>query len=409
MNRAIKTFLWLICLAGTGNTAPAVAGDLIVNHASIHHLDHGQERLLVDALEKIRSDRVNEALPMLHRVTTANPKFRLAQLIYADMLLARSRPLKGFGGFPSARYDQILSLREEARARWSHYLAQPPENRIPGSLVELGPHQTHAVVVDASQSRLYLFENRGGIPRLVHDFYASLGKQGVMKFREGDQKTPIGVYFVTGFISPEELPDLYGDGAFPIDYPNAWDQRHGRTGYGIWLHGTPSDTYSRPPRDSDGCVIVSNRDLNKLATYLKSENLNTIPVVITQDIRWLTLKDWQGRQERFGNYVDQWRRDWESRNADLYLSHYSPKYSGLGKDYEGWVEYKRRVNSAKEFIDIEISDKSMFLYPGEEGLLVVTFEQEYKSNNIRRRFVKRQYWRLEEDGTWRIVYEGSVS
>jgi len=409
MSKSVKIFVWLIGLSGAGIMPTATGGEMIANHAAVHHLDHGQERLLVNALEQIRRHRINEALPMLERVTRANPRFRLAQLIYADMLLARSRPINDFGSFPSARYDQLLSLREEARARWSHYLARPPRDLIPGSLVELGQHQSHAVVVDAAQSRLYLFENRGGVPRLVHDFYATLGKQGVMKYREGDQKTPIGVYFVTGFISPEELPDLYGDGAFPIDYPNAWDQRHGRTGYGIWLHGTPSDTYSRPPRDSDGCVIVSNRDLNTMASYLKSKNMKTIPVVITESIQWMNLRDWRSRRERFTNFVEKWRRDWESRNTDRYLSHYSPQYSGLGQDYEEWVKYKRRVNSAKKFIDIEISDKSMFLYPGEKGLLVVTFEQEYRSDTVHRRFVKRQYWRMEEDGTWRIVYEGSVS
>jgi murein L,D-transpeptidase YafK len=322
------------------------------------------------------------------------------------MLLAHSRPLHNFGAFPSASYDRILALREEARARWSHYLAQPPQDRIPASLVKLSPQQSHVIVVDASQSRLYLFENRDGVPRLAHDFYATIGKQGMMKFEEGDQRTPLGVYFVTGFIDPEELPDLYGDGAFPIDYPNAWDQRHGRTGYGIWLHGTPSSTYSRPPRDSNGCVIVSNRDLDTLAPYMQA---GKTPVVLTRDIRWLTEDQWRQRQDKFENFVEQWRRDWESRNSDLYLSHYSPQYSGLGKDYQGWVEYKRRVNSGKKFIDVDISDKSMFLYPGEDGLLVVTFKQEYKSNDIHRRFVKRQYWRMEEDGTWRIIYEGSVS
>lgn len=406
MTRAIRTLAWALCLVFGGHTAPSLAGDLIVNHAAIHHLDHGQERLLVDALEQIRRDRIDDALPMLRQVVTANPKFRLAQLIYADMLLAHSRAINGFGSFPSASYDRITALRDEARARWIHYLSQPPKDRIPSPLVKLSPHQKHVIVVDASQSRLYLFENRDGVPRLVHDFYATIGKKGVMKHEEGDQKTPLGVYFVTGFINPKELPDLYGDGAFPIDYPNAWDQRNGRTGYGIWLHGTPSDTYSRPPRDSNGCVIVSNRDLNTMAPYIHS---GTTPVVLTRDIKWLSVADWKARQKKFDRFVDQWRRDWESRDADLYLSHYSPKYSGLGKDYESWVEYKRRVNSSKKFINIDISDKSMFLYPGEDGLLVVTFRQEYKSNDTHRQFVKRQYWRMEKDGTWKIVYEGSVS
>jgi len=107
------------------------------------------------------------------------------------------------------------------------------------------------------------------VPILIKDFYVTIGKNGTGKYTEGDLKTPVGVYFVTGFINPKELPDLYGDGAYPIDYPNVWDQRHGRTGFGIWLHGTPSGTYSRPPRDSNGCVIVSNHDLNVLSPFIK--------------------------------------------------------------------------------------------------------------------------------------------
>jgi murein L,D-transpeptidase YafK len=60
----------------------------------------------------------------------------------------------------------------------------------------------------------------------------------------------------------DKLTDFYGSGAFPINYPNEWDRIRGRNGYGIWLHGTPRDTYSRPPRASDGCIVLSNEDLD---------------------------------------------------------------------------------------------------------------------------------------------------
>lgn len=43
----------------------------------------------------------------------------------------------------------------------------------------------------------------------------------------------------------------------------------GRNGYGIWLHGTPSDTFSRPPRTSDGCVVLANTDLDEIARRLQ--------------------------------------------------------------------------------------------------------------------------------------------
>ena len=104
-----------------------------------------------------------------------------------------------------------------------------------------------------------------------------------------------------------------------------------------------------------------------------------------------------------------WRKDWESRDVDLYLRHYSKKYSGLGKNYNSWVEYKRRVNPSKKFIKVNITNKSMFLYPGEYQLMVVTFVQDYASDNFHRKFTKRQYWRMEDDGQWRIIYEGVVS
>ena len=77
--------------------------------------------------------------------------------------------------------------------------------------------------------------------------------------------------------------------------------------------------------------------------------------------------------------------------------------------YNSWIEYKRRVNPSKKFIKVNITDKSIFLYPGEYQLMVVTFVQDYASDNFRRKFTKQQYWRMEDDGRWRIIYEGVVS
>ena len=153
-------------------------------------------------------------------------------------------------------------------------------------------------------------------------------------------------------------------------------------------------------------MILSNRDLDTIAPYIQT---GITPVILTDKINWLPVNAWYKRQSMLADYVDQWRKDWESRDADLYLSHYSPNYSGLGKDYNDWVSYKRRVNAAKKYIKINISEQSMFLYPGEDGLLVVTFKQDYRSDTVQRHFTKRQYWKMGHDGRWRIIYEGSAS
>ncbi|GJM04182.1 MAG: hypothetical protein DHS20C09_01730 [marine bacterium B5-7] len=382
------------------------AGDLLSKATSDQGLTTHSESLLLNAVENINNNHTERAIIDLRQLIKINPDFKAAQLMYADLMLARSQVITDFGNIPNASFERITALRDEVQARWRNHESPVDRNKIPSSLIQLASKQDHVIVVDSSRSRLFLFKNQKGAPTLIKDFYVTIGKNGTRKYVEGDQRTPVGVYFVTGFINPEELPDLYGDGAFPINYPNAWDQRHGRTGYGIWLHGTPSRTYSRPPRDSNGCVIVSNQDLNVLMPFVKKGDT---PVIISESIDWVSKPEWEARRNNYEMFIETWRKDWESRDVDLYLRHYSKEYSGLGKDYNSWVEYKRRVNPSKKFIKVNITNRSMFLYPGEEQLMVVTFVQDYRSDNFRRKFTKRQYWRMEDDGEWRIVYEGAAS
>ena len=364
------------------------------------------ESILIGAIDNVRKKKIDKALEQLNKLIKINPDFKAAQLIYADLMLSRSQKITDFGNIQNASFDHINSLLSEVKARWDFHKITIEKNKIPSSLIKLANSQSHVIIVDASTSRLFLFENENGTPRMKGDFYVTIGKNGTGKYTEGDQKTPIGVYFVTGFIPSEDLPDLYGDGAFPIDYPNNWDQRHGRTGYGIWLHGTPSTIYSRAPKDSNGCVIVSNNDLNTLSHFIDE---GKTPVIITNSINWVTKQKWESRNTNYNLFIEKWRQDWESLDVNLYLRHYSKEYIGLGKDYNSWVEYKRRVIPMKKYIKVNLTNKSVFLYPDNPDLMVVTFLQDYASDTFRRKFIKRQYWRMEDDGKWRIIYEGAAS
>ena len=364
------------------------------------------ESILISAIDNVRKNKIDKALEKLNKLIKINPDFKAAQLIYADLMLSRSQKITDFGNIQNASFDHINSLLSEVKARWNFHKLTIEKDKIPSSLIKLANSQSHVIIVDASTSRLFLFENENGTPRMKADFYVTIGKNGTGKYTEGDQKTPIGVYFVTGFIPSEDLPDLYGDGAFPIDYPNDWDQRHGRTGYGIWLHGTPSAIYSRAPNDSNGCVIVSNNDLNTLSHFIDE---GKTPVIITNSINWVTKQNWESRSTNYNLFVEKWRQDWESLDVNLYLRHYSKEYMGLGKDYSSWVEYKRRVIPMKKYIKVNLTNKSVFLYPDNPDLMVVTFLQDYASDTFRRKFIKRQYWKMEDDGKWRIIYEGAAS
>ena len=385
----------LTCVALLFFTPGAVAG-----HANGDL--NGAEAYLKGAFEAIQQSRFGAALDEIDRVITLHPNFRLAHLIRGDLLQARTQPLKTFGGTGHDARERVEELRAEALARLRNYRDPPRADRFPRYLLQLDPGQRHAIIVDSNRSRLYLYENAGGAPHLLADYYTTLGKRGIEKFREGDQKTPIGVYYVTSGISGTKLPDLYGWGAFPISYPNAWDRMQGRGGYGIWIHGVPADTYARAPRASDGCVVLANPDIENLG---RSVQVGVTPVIIAEEIDWVPAEELKAQREAFRKQLEAWRADWESRDADRYLAHYGPQFRSDSMNFAAWGAHKRRVNTGKNWIKIGLSNFSIIRSPGKEELMVVTFNQDYRSSNLAQQTRKRQYW-LRQGATWKIVYEG---
>ncbi len=282
---------------------------------------------------------------------------------------------------------------------------------MPRYVVQLHPGQRHVLVVDTSRSTLYVFENRGGEPHYVTDYYVSIGKNGIDKFREGDNRTPLGVYHVTGRISREQLNADYGKlavqygiGALPISYPNEWDRREGRNGHGIWLHGVPFDTYSRPPLASNGCIALTNEDFTAISREVQ---IGLTPVIIANGVDWVASGAGAALREELAQRVESWRRDWENRDIEQYLAHYAGRFSTGKHGLAQWSRQKRKVNTGKTWIRLELARVSIFAYPGRDDLAVVTFDQNYASNNLVSQMRKRQYW-IREDGVWRILHEGAA-
>jgi len=387
INYTTLIFLGLLSL-------PARAGELD---------SRAMEALLVKSLNSVGSNHLDVALNEVDALLKANPNFKLAQMLKGDLLMARAKPLSGFGNDPDAPTDRVNDLRDEARVRLQR-VQQQPVTSAPRYIWQLDPQQHYAIVVDTSKSTLYLYENVNGSPRYVENFYISVGKKGADKLSEGDQKTPLGVYFVNAYLSKKQLTDFYGSGAYPISYPNEWDTRQGRNGHGIWLHGTPSDTYSRPPLASNGCVVLSNDDLTHIG---KSLQVGTTPVIITNRMEISDDKD-KADQADLLKAIEQWRSDWSSLNTDSYLTHYAPDFAAGSFRLDTWSAQKRLVNSGKSWIKVGLSGLSIFPYPNQPDLVVVNFEQDYASNNLENRMKKRQYW-IKRDNRWKIVYEGAAS
>ena len=376
---------------------PANAGELGSAPGS-----RDMEALLVKSLLSINSNELDAALNEVDALLKINPNFRLAQLVKGDLLLARVKPLNDFGNMPGASREQMEDLRDEARVRLQRIQKAPP-NLAPKYVWQLDPRQRYAIIVDTGKSTLYLYENINGVARYVADYYISIGKQGSEKLSEGDQKTPLGVYFVNASLPKKSLTDFYGSGAYPLSYPNEWDRKQGRDGHGIWLHGTPADTYSRPPRSSNGCIVLSNRDLEALGKVLQ---IGVTPVIITDQMDWGNDQD-QAERDTLLQAIEQWRTDWASINTDVYLKHYAHDFSGGGDNLSTWSAHKKKVNAGKSWIKVGLSNLSVFAYPSQSNLAVVNFEQDYSSNTLSNRMKKRQYW-MKQNNRWQIIYEGAA-
>ncbi|WP_290705036.1 L,D-transpeptidase family protein [Amphritea sp.] len=361
-----------------------------------------QETLLLASLGDLQQNQMNGAMSKLRTLIDEQPDFRLAQLIYADLMSAQGGTLSAVGNNGQSDKKTLQGLISEARARMSVDRYTPQPNTIPGSLIQMSAEQKHVIVVDTNLSRLYLFENSAGVPKLIKDYYVSYGRGGVEKTKRGDLRTPLGVYFTTGRLTDDQLPPRYGTGALPINYPNAWDQRLGHTGSGIWVHGSPKDTFSRAPQASEGCLSLSNNHFTELDGII---DLNATPVLIGTSFEWLELDSWKQKKTAFSQVVDNWRSDWESKNTDNYLSHYSKQFKNGDMGFEKFATHKRRVNSSKSFIDVDVENLSIYQHPDNQDMFIATFIQNYQSDNYSGSDIKRQYW-VNEEGNWRIAYEG---
>lgn len=302
------------------------------------------------------------------------------------------------GGVAASKEPIEVAMREAPN------LFVPEPGQSPANIIRLATRHRYVAVVDLGRSRLYLLENTPNGMQIVRQHYASMGINGFGKKSSGDLRTPVGIYSVENFLADATLPDLYGSGAFPLNYPNEWDLRKNRSGSGIWLHGVPPNTYNRPPRSSQGCVTMSNADLLALRAYLKNHET---PVLLVDDLRWQPASENEALSAELTNTIEAWRTRWSNVDTEGYLSFYADDFRSAGMDKAAFSAFKRRINAAKSHISVNIRELDIFRYPGEEKLVLARFLQDYDSSNYTITSSKTQFWRQLDDGSWKMVLEES--
>lgn len=350
-----------------------------------------------------------KALSLASLLAQQFPTFQLGQLLYADLLnISTNAPVN----LPEVEEEIKPSLRKrlnelilESKRRLNRPSAHSLQGQVPAALVFLSPQQPYVAAVDASQSRLYWFENRNqglGPPQLhlVKESYISVGMHGVGKGVEGDGKTPTGVYFILKQLPGETLPDLFGVGALTLNYPNAIDLMNKRTGSGIWLHGTPSAQYARAPESTDGCVVLSNPEMRQL---LKLPGLRMTPVIIANQLDWVSADQQSRRFNDFKPALDAWLAARNATDPDALKLHYSERFERDDMNLAQWWP-RLAQTTLGHHVSKPLELVSALQWKDQAETMVVTFKDPNQTQPGQPQYL-RTYWQKEMD-QWKVVFQG---
>jgi murein L,D-transpeptidase YafK len=230
----------------------------------------------------------------------------------------------------------------------------------------------------------------------------SIGQQGDGKEKTGDQKTPLGIYFVMEELDTSNLHEKYGPVAFPLDYPNAWDALNQRTGSGIWIHGVAPGSGARPERDTDGCIALPNEELLSLKPYLTP--LRT-PVIVTRKIRRLSTQEIDVARDQLLAALARWSSSYRNGDWNRFLSLYSQDFVYRGMNREEWSAYRVQTIGTRAINDFTINDVLLLADPEDDGLYLSRFRQVITESGRPLATTKRLYWRRSPDGDLKIVAE----
>ena len=279
------------------------------------------------------------------------------------------------------------------------------DERVPAWIIRV-PESTGSVfIAETGAAAFHRFDRAGeGVVPGGED-YMSIGLGGTGKTRPGDQRTPLGIYFVTGQLDTTKLHEKYGVTAYPLDYPNAWDRRHGRSGDGIWIHGVDRRGGKRPPRDTDGCLALPNERLLALGGTFEA---NVTPVLIGEEMAWSDAGAVARIRTELSEAVKRWADALEQGDMLAWLDTYHADFEHWSMNKEEWSAFSLQTFATRHISKVTISDLLLLAHPVEDGLYFSRFRLEVTEDDTRNVItMRRMYWRRSESGALKIVAEDS--
>ncbi|MDD3343677.1 MAG: L,D-transpeptidase family protein [Sulfurospirillaceae bacterium] len=252
--------------------------------------------------------------------------------------------------------------------------------------VQLGYYEEaeSLIVCEKDTKRCDVYKNNTDSLKLVKSHTAIMGKSGD-KVKRGDLKTPVGVYEITKRFKPAN--QFYGPLAFSLSYPNMYDMVRGKSGDGIWIHGSPLDGKDRDDL-SKGCVVLDNNTILELDTEI---NANDTIVIIGESKVQKVSKE---MMSVILSEVYKWQHAWKVNDLNGYLAFYSNDFRrSNGMNKKAFSEMKKGIFAKKENKTIITENMSIVPYPtmDDKKLFKILYYQTYKSPSFASKGEKELY------------------
>jgi len=274
---------------------------------------------------------------------------------------------------------------------------KPGMDLIPDSLISLGSDDgpAYAIVVEKHTQTVSLYECKDTFC-LKHKFPCSTGEVAGNKQKSGDRRTPEGIYFFTRASKKRYLNPIYGNGAFVMDYPNLLDRKFNRGGNNIWLHGS-----NKPirPRDSNGCVVMNNDDLETVARCIQ---LNRTPIIVKQDLDMVPAQSHLADKKSLMSFLEDWQTAFVTGDRARYSTCYSEASGDFDTLWRAWDRIRTTWQRAQIPFDMRL--RNLTLLRG-NPCAVALFDQVIHMDRQTSTVGTKKLF-LEKNGkTWKIVGE----
>ncbi|MCX5838178.1 MAG: L,D-transpeptidase family protein [Deltaproteobacteria bacterium] len=279
-----------------------------------------------------------------------------------------------------------------------------PAGEMPAPLGLAVPGE-YALICEKESKLLHLLKFQDERFALVKSYPCIIGANGTNKKKAGDYATPKGSYFTLRYTPGSALQEIYGEGAFVLNYPNFLDRKERKNGGGIWIHGhVPGKVVGVGDLlNTKGCIAVSNDIIRELKNLLHPSGTN---VSIVDKVTFVKEGSRRESLQEIRNVMDAWRQAWESGNTEKYLRYFSKDFiNGEGMNFAAFKRHKERVNSGKKFIRVKVEQMAI-VFPQEQQreTAAVRFVQKYSSSNFESHSKKLFYLKKENEG-WTIFGE----